>query len=176
MNAQETHGWTLLHWAVRVRHVDVVRLLFKNGANVNAQTDRFGETLLHWAVKVEHVDVVRLLLENGANVNAQEKDEWTPLHWAARGGHVDVVRLLLENGANVEAKNSDGECPLAIARSTYDLKKQEKFAEFVRILRRVDIEKDLISSRCAAITSVSYGFKVASERYTSPEILIFSRP
>ncbi|MDX5462100.1 MAG: ankyrin repeat domain-containing protein [Wolbachia endosymbiont of Tetragnatha montana] len=74
---------------------DVVELLLKNGANVNARDKNGMDSLCRAAVK-GHYEVVELLLKNGANVNARDKNGLTPLCWAAKGGHDKVVKLLLE--------------------------------------------------------------------------------
>ena len=55
-----------------------VKLLLKNGADVNAKNND-GQTALMWASDNGHIEVVRLLLENGANVNAKKDDGQTVL-------------------------------------------------------------------------------------------------
>jgi ankyrin repeat protein len=47
-------------------HVEVVKLLLEQGANVHAEDDY----ALHLASHNGHVEVVKLLLEQGANVHA----------------------------------------------------------------------------------------------------------
>jgi ankyrin repeat protein len=87
-------------------HEAVVRLLFEQGADVNAK-DGDGWTALHGAASRGHEAVVRLLVEKGADVNAKHRDRWTALHEAAYKGHEAVVRLLVEKGADVNAKHRD---------------------------------------------------------------------
>ena len=52
---------TPLHRAARKGHVDVFRLLIKDGADINATT-KFGYTCLHWAVVHGQVDIVQEVL------------------------------------------------------------------------------------------------------------------
>ena len=133
VNTKDRDGETHLHEAGLNGHIDVVRLLLANGADVNAKDDK-GNTPLHWAAMLGHQDVSELLLENKADVNIHEaaasgflekikalikdhpdlvssKDQLgeTPLHYAADHGYINVVRLLLDNGADVNARSKDDE-------------------------------------------------------------------
>lgn len=63
-------GFTSLIHAAREGHIDIVKLLLKRGANVNARSDDWNITALHFAVDRGHIDVVRCLLAKGADVNS----------------------------------------------------------------------------------------------------------
>ena len=62
-----------LHWAAEKGHVDVVKVLIRNGADMNAVTDYDMNTALHYAVTNKYVDVVKVLIQNGIDVNAVNK-------------------------------------------------------------------------------------------------------
>ncbi|MFP4374136.1 MAG: ankyrin repeat domain-containing protein [Spirochaetaceae bacterium] len=101
---------TPLHWAARQGHVEVVRTLIDNGADVNA-SDVFGRTPLHLAVS--HPEVVELLLDAGAGVDARDQLSNTPLHRAVPS--LETVDALIRAGADVNARNTGGNTPLDIA-------------------------------------------------------------
>ncbi|KFY28844.1 hypothetical protein V491_00258 [Pseudogymnoascus sp. VKM F-3775] len=85
-------------------HEAIVRLLLKNGAEVNApraEPDYLHIYALQSASAYGGIDVVRLLLDEGADVNAEGGSDYNALWAAARWGHEGVVRLLLERGATV---------------------------------------------------------------------------
>jgi ankyrin repeat protein len=104
---QGCKGYTPLHLAVASEfNGDIVRMLLRFGANINA-INQGGETPLHLAVAYEfNDDIVRMLLRFGANINAQDNNGNTPLHIAASRGHIGVVQVLVEAGANKEARDN----------------------------------------------------------------------
>ena len=77
-------GMTPLHAAVRHKgHVDVVRALVTNGANLNARTHN-GNTALHLACANGYADCCKLLIRRDADINAIcDFDGDMPLHRGA---------------------------------------------------------------------------------------------
>jgi len=61
---------TALHLAALKGHLESVKLLVENGAEIDA-TDTFSNTPLHYASENAHGDVVAFLLESGAHVNVR---------------------------------------------------------------------------------------------------------
>ncbi|GAB6020532.1 hypothetical protein CHUAL_003215 [Chamberlinius hualienensis] len=105
--------------------ISVIKLLLKNGANVQMADEKNHSTALHYAVLMKSspnaLDVVRCLLEAGINVNSTNQDGRTPLHLGvnANGGStddtIDIEDLLIEKGADLFAKDSLGRLPLHYA-------------------------------------------------------------
>ena len=97
---------TALMWAVANQHPDVVRVLLRNGANVNARTRP-----------------VEVRISRGRDVNGRSlqigfdrpKGGFTPLLFAARSGDVDTAKLLVEAGATVNDAAADGTSVLVVA-------------------------------------------------------------
>lgn len=66
----------LLHEAVRIQNLDVIRLLLQYGADINKLGGVDNETALHEAVNIENIDVIKLLIDSGADrliINKQKK-------------------------------------------------------------------------------------------------------
>jgi len=131
-------GFTPLHIAVMEREEEVLSLLVKAGADLEARDHR-GRTPLHWGPfaytrQPKHIyrklgqphDTVFtdpgpatgivLLLNAGAKIDSVDDEGNTPLHEAARLTSVRGAEALLARGAKVNVKNKAGETPLSIAQ------------------------------------------------------------
>ncbi len=97
--AEEWHGQTALMWAAAERHIDVVRMLLENNADVHAVSEA-GSTVLLIAARENEPEIVSLLVEFGANVNDMAPDGVTPLIVATVRGHAALAMRLLEYGAD----------------------------------------------------------------------------
>ena len=91
-------GDTLLTWAVRHGHTDVVRLLLCKGASIDGVTLR-GGTALYIGCQEGHDACVALLIARGAEVGCVNQRGLTPLAVACRNGYSRCAQLLLDAGA-----------------------------------------------------------------------------
>ncbi len=84
-------------------HVDVVKVLLENGADIQAQRVYEG-TPLHDAARKGFVHIAELLLSHAADINSKEEDQRrTPLHRAVAANKLRMVQYLLSSGADVNA-------------------------------------------------------------------------
>jgi ankyrin repeat protein len=82
--------------------IEMLDLLRKNGANINAAIQRksaMGWTALHYAAINGDVELVKYLIKYGANVNKATGDGSTPLYLAQLGKHEEIIKLLKNAGA-----------------------------------------------------------------------------
>uniref|UniRef100_G1P8K7 Ankyrin repeat domain 29 n=1 Tax=Myotis lucifugus TaxID=59463 RepID=G1P8K7_MYOLU len=107
-------GTSLLMVASYAGHIDCVRELVLQGADINLQRES-GTTALFFAAQQGHNDVVRFLFEFGASTEFRTKDGGTALLAASQYGHRQVVDTLLKHGANVHDQLYDGATALFLA-------------------------------------------------------------
>jgi ankyrin repeat protein len=148
VHATDENGATALHHAAARGYVEVVDVLLRAGAAVDAR-EQDDETPLHYAAWRRRVEVGRLLVAGGADLEARNRWGRTPLLIAAREtGHVETARLLIDAGADVNARDR-GE------QSSLDLAAWRGFADFVNLLLDHDAELPPPSSRNAQLLTMS---------------------
>ena len=89
VNSLDAEGNSPLICAAEEGHEDIVELLLRHGADVQAR-NVMNESALHVAAWNGHAGVVSALLAHGAAVNQPGPDGETPLLLAADGGFIDV--------------------------------------------------------------------------------------
>ena len=130
VNAADSEGDTVLHYAVQKGDPEIVKILISAGADIHAVTSS-QMTALMMATSCESpfcmdletkVQLVQVLLQANAAVNAQDALGNTALHYAAlvesnsddfSGQAAYIVKMLLDAGADPKLKNHEGESPEA---------------------------------------------------------------
>ncbi|KAL3976519.1 BTB/POZ domain-containing adapter for CUL3-mediated RhoA degradation protein [Sarotherodon galilaeus] len=101
-------GDTLLHYAARHGHLDIVKYLIKGvGLDVEVYNNDYKRPL-HEAASMSHKDCVSYMLQEGAKVDSLKKADWTPLMMACTRRNLDVIQELLCHGADPALRNKDG--------------------------------------------------------------------
>lgn len=96
---------------------EVVRVLVRTGANVNACEGVKRCTPLHMAARRGNRETAEALLECGADLEARDSEGETPLRRAVNCNHAGVAALLIAKGADARSIGSKGLTPFAAARS-----------------------------------------------------------
>ncbi|XP_027702865.1 ankyrin repeat domain-containing protein 29 isoform X2 [Vombatus ursinus] len=163
VDCRDSHGTTLLMVASYAGHIDCVRELVLQGADINLQRES-GTTALFFAAQQGHNDVVRFLFEFGASTEFRTKDGGTALLAASQYGHMRVVETLLKYGANIHDQLYDGTAPLWIAS-------QMGHSEVVRVmlLRGADRDAARNDGTTALLKAANKGYNDVIE-----ELLKFS--
>jgi ankyrin repeat protein len=90
------------------RHLGVVKLLIRRGADVNARGPG-GITALHGAACGDDEEMVAFLLEQGAQANSTMHGDRTPLKLACHEGQLAVVHMLLQHIGTQVLEETDEE-------------------------------------------------------------------
>ena len=90
VDVQGEDGRTPLHWAVRGVHVEVVKYLMQQGADVNIR-DANQVIPLHSLAYRGEDELVAWMIAGGADIDARAVNGSTPLHFAVRAGHGSTV-------------------------------------------------------------------------------------
>uniref|UniRef100_A0A8C6TUZ4 Ankyrin repeat domain 27 (VPS9 domain) n=1 Tax=Neogobius melanostomus TaxID=47308 RepID=A0A8C6TUZ4_9GOBI len=115
--SRDDRGYTPLHVAAICGQAQLIDLLVKKGAPVNA-TDYHALTPLHLACQKGYQGVSLLLLHYKANPNAQDNNGNTPLHLACMYGHEDCVKALVYfdcHSCRLDVQNDKGDTALHMA-------------------------------------------------------------
>lgn len=105
-----------LHSAVAAGNVDLLLLLLRAGAEVNALfrgRHAVGEAVRHG--DRGHPEVLGTLLSNDADPDQPEADGWCPLHHAARLADPAPALALIRAGAAIDVVTPEGLTPLGLA-------------------------------------------------------------
>ena len=125
------YGYTPLHLAVSLGHLDTVERLLKDQKPNVFQTTKQGRTLLHLAAATNNGAILPFLLDLQGTVSLVNKPDeslHTPLHDAAMHGHLKQVILLMDRGATFSSAQN-GYSPLHYACENGHLSVARKILE-----------------------------------------------
>ena len=74
-----------------------MRLLFKEGGDLNSRTDE-GDTPLHAAARYGHTEVVKFILSNVVDKNPVNDNGDTPLRETTKNGFMEIRKLFFNKG------------------------------------------------------------------------------
>jgi len=147
---------TLLHIAVRQRHMPIIKHLVESGADINAldinkATPLHNASNRHEPTTTEHdILIIKYLLDNGAKIDAKDGPGHTPLNNAISWSNLIIVQYLVNSGANIHLGDLFGCEPLYLAA----------------VVKNIEIVKFLLSNGANKEAKCARG-ETASERARS---------
>ncbi len=132
VNQKNRARWTALAYAVKYDHIDIVKFLLDNDADID-ETVNTGETPLQIALKNGKYNIAKFLVSKNADVNKPDVMQMPPLAWAVKDANMEKVKFLVENGAKVNQQNISGRTPLDMCENfkikQYLISKEAKLSE-----------------------------------------------
>jgi hypothetical protein len=107
-DARDGAGIPLLCLAARAGDKDLVKILLKAGADVNARSADRGASALVDCVLGKHRDIAELLLKAGADVNVKSKDGQSALIISVGMSDEKFVEMFLKAGAKTDEPDALG--------------------------------------------------------------------
>lgn len=107
--------------ASEIGNLKMIKLLVKQGADIDATIGTTGMSALYIACQEGHLSIVIFLVDEGADLDTLTTNEtpFSPLHIAVQFGYKDIVKHLVENNANIDIENSEsGATPLLLSITT----------------------------------------------------------
>jgi len=160
VNARGNGGFhkTPLGIAIENRQMDVIELLLRAGANVEAR-DEHGRTMLIQKAR-EDLEAIRILLEIGADIDARDDNGRTALISVftthGYGDYTENVRFLVNAGVDLDTRDKDGETALMYAI------RRRKF-EVARILLAAGADPEIRDNRGRSARQISSSYTFNTE-------------
>ncbi|XP_022786816.1 serine/threonine-protein phosphatase 6 regulatory ankyrin repeat subunit A-like isoform X3 [Stylophora pistillata] len=115
LETKSENGETPLHIAIKLKSVEICKILVQGGAKTETKAVRDGSTLLHQTCMAGQLDASNALIKKGVLVHMPNKSGSLCIHEAAKKGHLGLVRMLIERGVPVNFQNKRKYTPLHLA-------------------------------------------------------------
>lgn len=112
LHKYNTEHNSLLHIAIKLGYLDIVKFLLKHKCDVNAQTRRLRAPLHYATYNNTPTEILALLIDNGADIEIKDDDNATALMWACYLNNMKATQFLINKGANVYTCDIFGGSPL----------------------------------------------------------------
>ena len=137
-----------LHLSSSKNHVQIVKFLLEEGADIEAR-NKDSETSLIIAANCGHLSVVKYLVRYDANVNAKDKSDFTPLMRAVKEGQFKVVRYLLStNKCDISIRNDWCQNVIEIAEEVNEDSEDGKKSSMIVKAILEYVNKSLVNTTC----------------------------
>lgn len=106
--------YSLIFLATYSHNADILKLLLKNGANINDQTCK-NNNPIGYAINSLNIDILKILLNAGSKTSSDNKAQYSSLMKAVICRAQGAVPLLIQHGEQPEFVSSDYQTALSLA-------------------------------------------------------------
>ncbi len=143
-----------MHVATYINHLNIIKILVTNGANVNHQ-DKFNQSIISTCIFSQsnssqsvQLDILKYLAKHGAYLDTIENNNQTPLIQAAKENFTHLAELLVSLNADIDSIDNQGYTAL-----TYAIK--NKNTELVEFLLRKNAATHILDMHGRSILSIA---------------------
>lgn len=115
LHKYNTEHNSLLHIAIKLAHIDIIKYLLKVGCDVNAQTRRLRAPLHYATYNNTPIEIIELLLEYGAIIEIKDDDNASAFMWACYLNNIKAAEFLLDKGADAYSSDDFSDTPIECA-------------------------------------------------------------
>lgn len=126
------------HVAAQNNHVDILRLLFSQGANIDCLTDHQATPLFISAYE-GNLEALKACIELGSKMELTTVQGVTALFISSERGHVDCTQFLFEIGAKTNVVRIDGHQAIHMAA-------QNNHVEMIKLLASFGVDIDCLTT------------------------------
>ncbi len=136
INATDAVKDSALHLAVINNHLDVVKLLVANGADINLKDNDGYSQLAFATMGKSNYEIVKFLVREGADINSVDNRNFTPLIHAVTNGNMEIIKFLVNHDVdlNIISKVEDMNA-LDLAYSDELYKNPELYKKIIAYLK-----------------------------------------
>ncbi|XP_044729948.1 serine/threonine-protein phosphatase 6 regulatory ankyrin repeat subunit B-like [Chrysoperla carnea] len=121
INHHDYLNQTPVYRAIEWECLESVKILIKEGGDLNYNARREGYTPLIRAIETENFELFKLIVDSNASITMRDDNQRTPLHHAAcKSGNIglNMMQYLLSKGAEINVFDLYGANPLYLAVKT----------------------------------------------------------
>jgi ankyrin repeat protein len=99
-----------MHWAAKRGDLEILKLLFENGAPINvAATEEPNMLPIHWAAAEGQFDALQFFLEKNQDINSQDGNGCSVAVVAVQFNQLDSLVFLQRRGADLTLPDTSGD-------------------------------------------------------------------
>lgn len=142
-------------------NVEGLKILVKNGANINLSTSQ-GINAIQNAAQRNSLDAAKYLIEQKANLKGYNSTFFNAISYAAVGFHTDMIDLLVKSGADVNEVSKDSPWAGPLAKMAASFNPVDKKSRLKTLAKLLELGADPNVLHAQNTTALMYAAKLGT--------------